>query len=161
MPEAAPAARRPVRTVLGFDYGNRRTGVAVGNTLTGTASPLTTLHGRPGQLDWPRIEQLVREWQPDALVVGIPGGRDAAPLNASTEALRRRIRRFCQALETRFGLPVYTVDETLSSNEAYVHLRAQRAAGRRSALSKADIDRTAAALLLETWMRKANPEVES
>ncbi len=150
MPDPAPR----VRTVLAFDYGNRRTGVAVGNTLTGTASPLITLQSRAGALDWPRIEQLVREWEPDLLVVGIPGGQHAAPRNASTQALRKRIGRFCRDLEHRFGLPVQTVDETLSSDEAYVHLRRQRADGQRPTLSKSDIDRTAAALLLETWMLK-------
>jgi putative Holliday junction resolvase len=153
MPEAAP----PVRTVLAFDYGNRRTGVAVGNTLTGTASPLVTLQSRSGELDWPGIERLVREWEPDLLVVGIPGGKDAPPQNASTRALRKRIGRFCRDLEARFGLPVQTVDETLSSHEAYAHLLQQRSAGRRPTLSREDIDRTAAALLLETWMLKQAP----
>lgn len=152
---------RSARTVLAFDYGNRRTGVAVGNTLTGTASPLVTLHSRTGDPDWPRIEQLIREWQPDLLVVGIPGGQgDAAP-NASTQALRRRIGGFCRALESRFGLPVQTVDETLSSAEAYAHLRRQRAGGLRPTLTKGDVDRTAAALLLETWMLDQRPAPSS
>ncbi len=160
MPETAPATRRSVRTVLGFDYGNRRTGVAVGNTLTGTANPLVTLHARAGDPDWPRIEGLIREWEPDALVVGVPGESASGRQNASTAALCRRIGRFCRGLEQRFGLPVYTIDETLSSDEAYVHLREQRACGQRATLSKGDIDRTAAALLLETWMRKAHPEAD-
>ncbi|MEJ2059360.1 MAG: Holliday junction resolvase RuvX [Gammaproteobacteria bacterium] len=143
MPEAA----RSQGILLGFDYGRRRTGVAVGQPLTGSATPLTTLTSSAGKPDWEAIEQLVREWHPNALVVGLPerthGGR---------HPLHKEIHAFCAELERRFGLPVYTVNETLTSAEAEADLTAARRAGRKRRIAREEIDTLSAALILETWM---------
>jgi putative Holliday junction resolvase len=134
-------------TLLGFDYGERRIGVAIGQTITATAAPLKTIPNRGAKPDWHTIAKLIDEWLPDAIIVGIPKNGDS-----SRHVLEKAILNFCHALVNTFGLPVYTVDESYSSIEAYQHLKNQRGAGCRRRLTKGDIDRLAAAILLETWM---------
>lgn len=123
-------------TVIGFDYGRRRIGVAIGQTVTGTASPLTTLPAHEGQPDWTRLRALLDEWRPDCAVVGLPVTADGAP-----HPLAEAIARFGRRLHGRFGLAVEYIDETLSSHEA-------AALGGRDAA----LDALAAQLLLETWL---------
>lgn len=123
-------------TVIGFDYGRRRIGVAIGQTVTGTATPLTTLNAHEGQPDWARVRALLDEWRPDCAVIGLPGSGDGAP-----HPLADAITRFGRRLHGRFGLAVEYVDETLSSHEA-------AALGARNAA----LDALAARLLLETWL---------
>lgn len=125
------------RTALGFDYGERRIGVAVGQTITRTASPLATLVARDGQPDWRAVQKLVDDWRPDCLVLGMPGTADGRP-----HALAEPIARFARRLEGRFGLKVEFVDERLSSHEAADTARE----------SRHGIDAHAAALILETWL---------
>jgi putative Holliday junction resolvase len=139
-----------IRVVLGFDYGRRRTGLAVGNMSTGTVTPLRTINSVGGAPDWHIIERMISEWSPDALVVGEPRG-EARP-GGTNDAILAEIGRFRRGLGKRFGLPVFTVDETLSSDEAYHQLRIRRRTGIRRSIRRGDIDRVAAALLLETWM---------
>lgn len=128
-------------TVLGFDYGTKRIGIAVGQTLTRTATPLTTLRTLHGeQPDWERIQALIREWKPGALVVGLPYNMD------DTEAeIAPRVKRFARQLDGRFHLPVHLVDERLTSHEAEQRLGS-------SAEGDGRIDSLAAALILETWL---------
>ena len=133
-------------TILGFDYGARRIGVAVGQLLTGTATALTTLETR-GAPDWDAIGKLIAEWRPARLVVGMPHN-----LDGSEHELKPVIERFCRQLHGRFGLPVDTVDERLSSAEASARLIETRQRGRRRKIRKDEIDRLSAAILLETWM---------
>ncbi len=130
------------RTALGFDYGERRIGVAVGQTVTHTASPLTTLAARDGQPDWAALKRLVDDWRPDVLVVGRPTTADGAP-----HALAEPIARFARRLEGRFGLEVEFVDERLSSHAAEEFARDGRRGG-----DARGIDALAAALILETWL---------
>jgi len=139
-----------IRVVLGFDYGRRRTGLAVGNMSTGTVTPLRTITSVGGAPNWHTIEGMISEWSPDALVVGEPRGE--AWSGGTSDAILAEIGRFRRGLGKRFGLPVFTVDETLSSDEAYHQLRIRRRAGIRRSIRRGDIDRVAAALLLETWM---------
>lgn len=139
-------------TVLCFDYGTRRTGVAVGQRLTGTARPLTTLNMPGGDPDWPAIDALLQEWRPVELVVGRPTRMDGSPV-----PLTRASERFARALEERYRLSVALVDERLSSRAAETLLREQRADGRRARIDKADVDRYAAALLLEDWLAQPAP----
>ncbi len=106
-------------TLLGFDFGTRRIGVAVGNTLTGSARPLCIVACEPVADRWAAIAALVAEWQPQRLVVGRPRHPDGAPLPVTS-----RCERFARQLGGRFGLPVELVDENFSSVEA----RADRAA---------------------------------
>jgi len=129
-----PPARRP-QSYLAFDYGTRRIGVAVGNTLLRHAQPLATI---PAADDvWPAsVERLLAEWQPDALVVGVPLHPDGAPHDNT-----RRAQRFARRLHGRYRLPVHEVDERYTTTEA-------RAAG------AADLDAAAAALILEQYLRE-------
>jgi len=127
-------------TLLGFDFGPRKIGVAVGQTITGSATPLTTLRSRGERPDWPAIERLVREWRPNAAVVGLPFNMD----DSETE-LAPRARRFARQIEGRFGLPVHLVDERLTTLEARGRLGKNGAAG-------AGLDAMAAKLILETWL---------
>jgi len=127
-------------TLLGFDYGPRKIGVAVGQTITGSASPLTTIRSHGERPDWARIEGLIREWQPKAAVVGLPYNMD----DSETD-LAPRARRFARQIEGRFGLQVHLVDERLTS------LEARRQLGR-EATSLEVVDAMAAKLILETWL---------
>ena len=133
------ADKHGAATLLGFDYGTRRIGVAVGQQVTGTASALETVPVRDGRPDWARIEALIHTWQPHALVVGIPYHMDgkAQPMTESA-------RRFARQLHGRFGLPVHEADERLSSWSAE---QLPAAAGRRD-----DIDALAAQLILQDWL---------
>ncbi|MBU0499584.1 MAG: Holliday junction resolvase RuvX [Gammaproteobacteria bacterium] len=126
--------------VLGFDYGSRKTGVAVGQTLTRQASPLTTLAMVQQRPDWDAIQRLIGEWKPDALVVGLPFNMDDTPT-----ALTERIRRFGRQLEGRYRLPVHLADERLTSRIACAEYgdRLDRSGG---------IDAFAAKLIIETWL---------
>lgn len=106
-------------TVLAFDYGERYVGVAVGTIGVGVAHPLVTIDERAADARFAAIGELVGEWQPARLVVGLPLALDGAPHD-----LTRRARRFARQLEGRFGLPVTLVDERLTSAEAEERLRA-------------------------------------
>lgn len=125
------------QTALGFDYGERRIGVAVGQTVTRTASALTTLPARHGQPDWTLLKRLIDEWQPDCLVVGMPTTADGQP-----HALAAAITRFGRRLEGRYRLPVCFVDERLSSYAAEEFARG----------SRLGVDAHAAGQILETWL---------
>ncbi|MGH6635865.1 MAG: Holliday junction resolvase RuvX [Gammaproteobacteria bacterium] len=127
-------------TVLGFDFGERRIGVAVGHTLTGTAGALKCLHARARDPDWVAIGQLIACWQPEALIVGIP-----VNLDGSEHRFAGCVVRFCRQLQGRFGLPVHTIDETLSSVEANRHPQAVKRRG---------VDAVAAQLILESWLNE-------
>ena len=126
--------------LLGFDFGPRKIGVAVGQLVTHSASALTTIRSRRNEPDWGRIEQMVREWQPTGAVVGLPFNMDDTESTAAPEA-----RCFARQLKERCGLEVYFVDERLTS------LEARRQLGR-VATSLEAIDAMAAKLILETWL---------
>ncbi len=131
-------------TLLGFDFGPRKIGVAVGQTVTGSATALTTIRSQRDKPDWPRIETLIHEWRPDAAVVGLPFNMD------DTEAhWCEQVKRFARQLHGRFGLTVHLVDERLTSIEAKRQLTNQK----RPVVPEA-IDALAAALILETWLRE-------
>ncbi len=127
-------------TLLAFDFGTRNIGVAVGQTVTGTASPLGSVAVRHGAPDWEAIEALLDRWRPDALVVGLPLNMDGT--EQPTTALSRR---FARRLRGRFALPVHLADERLSTREARERLDA---AGRR----EAEDDPVAAQVILEGWL---------
>lgn len=141
-----------LRTALGFDYGRVRIGVAVGQELTATASPLSTLTARGRQPDWAALDRLIQEWQPEVLVVGVPWHADGTP-NAVTKAALA----FAEALGRRYRLAVETIDERLSSQEAQERL----AAGGRPRQRKEAVDALAAALILESWLRHRQPAVDA
>jgi putative Holliday junction resolvase len=137
LPSTPPAPRPPVsgpQSFLAFDFGLKRVGVACGNTLLSTARPLKTLT-QEGDARFAAIQALLREWQPDALVVGVPCHPDGAAHENT-----RRAQRFARQLHGRFGLPVHEVDERYTTTEAV-------SAGAR------DADAAAAALILEQFLR--------
>jgi putative pre-16S rRNA nuclease len=137
----------PADLVLAFDYGNRRIGVASGNRVTRTASPVATVQVG-AQLPWEELDRILAEWRPRLLLVGIPGNGDA------TSSIVAAINRFVHALEKRYGLEVVTVDESLSSRAAEAEIREARRAGylRRRTGRRRLIDRHAACLIAEQWM---------
>jgi putative Holliday junction resolvase len=126
--------------VLGFDFGTRQIGVAVGQTVFGTAQPLAVLRARDGQPRWEDVARLVAEWQPQRLLVGLPLNMDG-----TESELCVRARRFAGRLHARTGKPVTLVDERLSTVEAKGE-RAERGPGR------GPVDALAAALILRTWL---------
>ena len=142
------------RTFLAFDYGERRIGVAVGQSVTGTASALSTVSVRDGEPDWVSIDGIVAAWKPDGLVVGEPLHMDGRP-----QPMTRRARRFRHALGRRFGLPVHTADERLTTVEARAEL-AERGAFRGSgARRRHEIDHPVAArIILESWLGERRPD---
>jgi putative Holliday junction resolvase len=131
---ATTAIPAHLASFLAFDFGLKRTGVAVGNRLTGAATPQATIKAQ-GDARWPLIEARIAEWQPDALVIGVPWHPDGAAHDNT-----RRAQRFARQLRARFGLPVYEVDERYSTTEAL-------SAGAR------DADAAAAAIILEQFLR--------
>ncbi|HSN16917.1 MAG TPA: Holliday junction resolvase RuvX [Gammaproteobacteria bacterium] len=133
------------QTVLGFDFGLKRIGVAVGQTVTRSASPLGTTAVRGGEPDWEAIGRLISEWRPAALVVGLPYNMDL-----SEQEMTGHARRFAEGLAERFPVPVHTIDERLSSKEAEAQLKERRQQGRRR-ISREDIDGAAACVILESW----------
>ena len=131
---SAAAPMRKPQALLAFDFSPRRVGVAVGNTMLKQAQPLTTVSAL-GDARFVAIDRLVRDWQPDALVVGVPTHPDGAPHDNT-----RRARAFARQLHGRFKLPVHEVDERYTSVEAM-----SQGAG--------DVDAAAAALILEQYLR--------
>ncbi|MEO5698261.1 MAG: Holliday junction resolvase RuvX [Burkholderiaceae bacterium] len=128
----------PLRSLLAFDFGTRRIGVASGNTLTGHAEPLRTIAAE-GDASFEAIGALIQQWRPDALVVGVPFHPDGAA-HDNTE----RARRFARRLRGRFGLAVHEVDERYTTTEA-------------ASLGARDLDATSAAIILEQYLAGAIP----
>ena len=129
--------------VLGFDYGHKRIGVATGQALTGTATPLATMTN-PHLAGWSDVDALIAQWRPAHLVVGLPLAADGAETAVSLAA-----RQFAAAIGKRSGAPVALVDERLSSHEAEARLLAD---GRRHEAVRRERDAVAAAIILETWL---------
>jgi putative Holliday junction resolvase len=124
-------------TLLAFDFGTKRVGVATGSRFTGTAEPLKSIHAE-GDARFDAIARLLKEWQPEALVIGVPFHPDGAE-----HEITLRARRFGRQLKGRFRLPVFEVDERYTSVEA-------------ESYGARDVDSTAAALILEQFFRE-NP----
>ena len=129
------------QVVLGFDYGQKRIGIAVGQQITGTATAICTAQSRDGKPDWDTISGLINEWQPDTLVVGLPLHADGEESEISLAA-----RKFARRLEGRYRLPVHTMNEYLSSNAAAELQNRDRQAG------KTGIDAVAARIILQNWL---------
>jgi len=130
-----------LRTLLGFDYGKLRIGIAVGQDITGTATALCTLVCTNGKPVWESIDRLIAEWSPDTLVVGLPLRADGTDSEIS-----RAARNFARQLEGRYQLPVQTMDEHLSSHAA-------RELGRKTGgRGGGNIDALAAMIILQNWL---------
>jgi putative Holliday junction resolvase len=135
----------PNGVYLGFDFGYKRIGLAVGQRLTCSASPLSTLDAKLGVPDWNVLQKVINQWNPQALIVGIPTCIDDSELYTTSAA-----RRFAKQLRKRFALPVHLVDERLSTVEARGQLF--ELGGYRK-LKKTEIDGIAACIILEQWLQ--------
>lgn len=131
-------------TLLGFDYGTKSIGVAIGQTVTNTAKPLNVIKYVLGEPDWEQIEILMKEWQPNAIVVGLPLNMDG-----SEQPLTREARNFIKQLKNRFNIPVYEMDERLTTKEARAELFEESGY---KALKKESIDALSAKIILESWL---------
>ena len=133
--------------VVAFDFGLRRIGIATANRQTRTASPLTTVRV-DREPPWRELDRIIDDWRPAQLVVGVPEGE-------GTEHVARHAREFAGELEKRYDLPVATVDETLTSAAAESELAEKRRSGYlRRRVGKGGVDRVAACLIAEQWMRE-------
>jgi putative Holliday junction resolvase len=130
--------------ILAFDYGTKKLGVASGNSLIGTASPLAPLPCPGGQPDWSRIAALLDEWRPDCVVVGLPLNMDGSESPSSARA-----RQFARRLHGRFGARVWMIDERLSTREA------RERTGTRGPDPK--VDSMAAVVIAEGYLNGAEP----
>lgn len=130
-------------TVLAFDFGEKRIGVATGETLLGSAHPLTVIHAESNDDRFAAIGKLIAEWRPEQLVVGLPTHADGTP-----HEMTRLATKFAERLKKRFDLPVSFADERLTSLDAEARLRE---AGRNSKSAKPLLDAVAAQLILQTW----------
>jgi putative Holliday junction resolvase len=151
MPEGgAPRPARATRTVLAFDFGRRRIGVAVGEDGIGTAGALPAVRGDVPGPDWRAIATLIERWQPQLLLVGRP-----LALDGQVTWMTELAAAFARELAQRFGLAVEQMDERLTSREARAELSDQRAQGlRRRRVRRSDIDSHAAQLILRSWMEE-------
>jgi putative Holliday junction resolvase len=141
-------------TLLAFDVGARRIGVAVGNTVSNSARELGVLDVHAAGPDWPALDRWMREWKPDALVVG-----DPATLDGGDQPIRRAARGFALELRRRYALPVGQVDERTSSIEAAQRFAAGRASGTRKRHQAAQLDAVAAAIILERWLAEPDSRI--
>jgi putative Holliday junction resolvase len=137
-----------VGTVLAFDFGEKRIGVATGETLLASAHPLTVIRAESNDERFAAIGKLIAEWQPERLVVGLPTHADGTP-----HEMTRLATKFAERLQKRFNLPVAMADERLSSLDAEARLRET---GRNAKSAKPLLDAVAAQLILQTWFESSS-----
>lgn len=134
-------------TCLAFDYGSCRIGVAIGEARLGVARPLSVVGNVNGTPDWPEIDKLTEEWKPTTFIVGWP-----LTLSGDEQEITAHVRGFIRRLRGRYDLPVHRQDERFSSSQAEAEMRKMRASGqRRKRSTHEDIDKLAAAVILEAW----------
>lgn len=126
-----------------FDFGKKRIGVAIGQTVTQTARPLVTIQAKDGIPDWQDVTKLVKKWHPDAFIVGIPLNMDD-----TDQPITQSAREFAKTLKDQYNLPVYEMDERLTTKDARERLFAE---GGYKALQGGQIDQVAAQLILQNW----------
>ena len=137
-------------TAMGFDFGTKRIGVATGQDLTGTAQGVATVGNKGRNGPWNEIEELIHQWRPDMLVVGLPLGKEGAETTLSTAA-----RQFGTELASRFSRPVHYIDETLTSRVAESLVAEATPSGKRMIGRQQDLrDQIAAELILSTFFNE-------
>lgn len=134
---------KELKVLLSFDFGKKRIGVAIGQTVTQTARPLTTLNAKDGVPEWRDITALMKKWQPDALVVGIPLNMDG-----TEQPISQAAREFANTLKDQYNLPVFEMDERLTTKDAREQLFTE---GGYKALQDGQVDQVAAQLILQNW----------
>ena len=140
---------QPSATVLAFDFGTKRIGVAIGNTLLRCANPLTTINEEKTDVRFAQIAVLIAEWQPGALVVGVPCNDDGTPHDMTALC-----RRFANRLKGRFNLPTILVDERYTSLAASAQLNEEGIHGRKQ---KVLLDQYAAQQILQAYFEERPP----
>ena len=148
MAEQKKTKTKTNRTILGFDFGTKRIGIAIGQEVTGTANPLSTVTAIKHKPDWDSISKIIKEWQPDLLVVGLP-----LHMDGTEQTMTQAARRFSNQLNGRYQIPIALMDERLSSNEAEIILNEQS-----GFTDKAQIDMISAQLILQSWMSQKEDE---
>jgi len=134
------------QTIMGVDYGTGSIGFAIGQSLTGTASPLNALKAKDGVPDWAEVEKILKEWQPDLVVVGLPLNMDG-----TEQPITHRAKKFANRLHGRFGVQVTTHDERLTTVDAKAHLFER---GGFKNLKKGNIDSQSAVVILESYFEQ-------
>jgi putative holliday junction resolvase len=134
------------RTLLGFDFGMKNIGIAIGQELTSTANPLTAIKARDGIPDWSQIEKLLKEWQPDLLIVGLPLNMDGTEQEMTAAA-----KRFGNRLNGRFNIPVEWQDERLTTYEALDQMGIR---SKMDSRQRSDVDQLSAQLILQSWLNQ-------
>jgi putative holliday junction resolvase len=135
----------PDELYLGFDFGYKRIGVAIGQSLTKSASPVTTLTAKSGVPTWPEVAALIKKWRPLGLIVGLP-----TKIDGQEQYTTQAARNFAQQLTERFHLPVHMVDERLTTVAAREELYTQ---GGYRKLQQSQVDSFAACIILEQWLQ--------
>ena len=138
-----------ITTVLGFDVGARRIGIAVGNCISMSAREVGVLDVFDNQIDWPSLNRWIKEWMPQALVVG-----DPQTLDGGDQASRQRARKFAIEIGKRYQLPVEQIDERNSSIEAAQRFAEARRAGTKKRHQAANLDALAAVIIVERWLNE-------
>ena len=133
-------------TVLAFDFGTKSIGCAVGQSITGTAQSLPAFKAQDGIPDWDSIGNVIKEWQPARIVVGLPLNMDG-----TEQELTLRAKKFANRLNGRFNLPVELQDERLTTTEARSEIFSR---GGYRALNKSKVDGISACLILESWFEQ-------
>jgi putative Holliday junction resolvase len=147
----ASAPRSDPQLILAFDFGQRRIGVACGDSVSRGARPLAGIANGAAGPHWTEVDSLIRDWRPALIVVGLPYNVDG-----SEGAMSGRVRGFAAELGRRSALPVHLVDERYSSLEAQTRLKSARESGlRRRRVAKADVDAEAACVILERWLHES------
>ncbi|ACA85628.1 Holliday junction resolvase RuvX [Shewanella woodyi] len=131
------------QTVLGFDYGTKSIGIAIGQSLTGSANPLLSIKAVDGIPKWEEIGMLIEEWRPDLVVVGLPLNMDG-----SEQEMTQRAKKFANRISGRFGVKVETQDERLTTADAKTRLFEM---GGYKALTKGQVDAMSAVLIVESY----------
>lgn len=138
------------RVALGFDFGSKRIGLAIGNEATGTSRALGWLTSPLNEQQWQPLNQAIAEWQPQLLLVGTPLTEDGAK-----QTMTRKARHFAHQLRARYGLPVEEIDERYSSTAAESELLMARKMGAKKRLKRGDTDSVAAAVIVQQWLDQA------
>ena len=132
-----------IKVVLGFDFGKKRIGVAIGQTITKSARPLTTIKNKIAENNWDDITKIINQWLPDALIVGVPLNMDG-----TEQAITHDARKFAAYLKENFQIAVYEIDERLTSKDARERLFKE---GGYKALQDGQVDSVAAQLIIQNW----------
>lgn len=146
MPSDNIHSSEKITSVLGFDYGKKRIGIATGQTITCSATPCKTITSIEGNPDWDAIAAEIQQWKPQALIVGMPYHTDGSENKMTIAA-----RQFCYELKKRFKLPVIEINEALSSSEAEEILKENVKIGKHN---KHEIDKMAAAIIVQRWLNQ-------